>query len=54
MPFQNDRKVSRLRYSPENEFMDEIDYTFDLNGGTEVTLRKQVGGSPGSTDEEEA
>lgn len=24
------------------EFMDEIDYTFHLNGGTEVVLRKQV------------
>lgn len=36
------------------EFMDEIDYTFDLNGGTEVTLRKLVHGSTGSTDEEEA
>ncbi|MCP4202488.1 MAG: ATP-binding protein [bacterium] len=35
------------------EFMDEIDYTFGLNGGTEVTLRKQVRGAAGSTDEEE-
>jgi serine/threonine-protein kinase RsbW len=35
------------------EFMDEIDYTFGLNGGTEVTLRKQVHSSGGSTDEEE-
>lgn len=26
------------------EFMDEIDYTFHMNGGTEVTLRKQVRG----------
>lgn len=35
------------------EFMDEIDYTFNLNGGTEVTLRKLVRGCAGSTDEEE-
>ncbi len=35
------------------EFMDEIDYTFHLNGGTEVTLRKLVSDSSGSTDEEE-
>lgn len=26
------------------EFMDEIDYTFHMHGGTEVILRKQVGG----------
>lgn len=35
------------------EFMDEIDYTFHVNGGTEVTLRKQVQGSIVSTYEEE-
>jgi serine/threonine-protein kinase RsbW len=34
------------------EFMDEIDYTFGLNGGTEVTLRKLVRGSNGSNEEE--
>lgn len=27
------------------EFMDQIDYTFGLNGGTEVTLRKLLRGS---------
>ena len=35
------------------EFMDEIDYTFHVNGGTEVTLRKQVQGSIVPTYEEE-
>lgn len=35
------------------EFMDEIDYTFGLDGGTEVTLRKLIDGSNGLTDEEE-
>ena len=36
------------------EFMDEIDYTFHGNGGTEVTLRKRVrGGTADSTYEEE-
>ena len=34
------------------QFMDEIDYTFGLNGGTEVTLRKLVHGSNGSNEEE--
>ncbi len=36
------------------QFMDEIDYTFNLDGGTEVTLRKLVHGSSAeSTHEEE-
>lgn len=34
------------------EFMDQIDYTFGLNGGTEVTLRKLVSGSNGSNKED--
>ncbi len=36
------------------EFMDEINYTFGLDGGTEVTLRKLVHGSNGLIDEEES
>lgn len=36
------------------EFMDGIDYTFGLNGGTQVTLRKVLRGSASSTDEEES
>jgi len=35
------------------EFMDEIDYTFGLNGGTQVTLRKLLNRSASSTEEEE-
>ncbi len=36
------------------KFMDEIDYTFGLDGGTEVILRKLLRGSNGLTDEEES
>ncbi len=35
------------------EFMDKIDYTFHLNGGTEVILRKQVPGSSEDSMHEE-
>ena len=35
------------------EFMDKIDYTFGLDGGTEITLRKLLQGSNSLTDEEE-
>lgn len=35
------------------EFMDQIDYTFHHDGGTEVTLRKQVAGGPVDSNHEE-
>lgn len=35
------------------EFMDKIDYTFHHNGGTEVTLRKQVSGGPADSNYQE-
>ena len=35
------------------EFMDQIDYTFDADGGTIVTLRKRLQDADDSVSEEE-